>query len=170
MFNYVPFHFFLPVLLPLSLFFLFSSVSPFHTLLPHSLFIFAVFTSFFPFSLFYPFLFFSCFLTVPLSSLFLIPPSIFIPYLCHSFKLVFHVSRLSKCFTWNIVFHVFHPVLAIKNSFSFSLSLKHILFFILLIFKIIVFFVLFSHFSWFLYFPLFPHVSRDFSPLLSSFY
>lgn len=91
---------FLPVLLPLSLFFLFSSVSPFHTLLPLSLFISAVFTSFFPFSLFYSFLFSSsCFLTIPLSSLFLSPPSIFISYLCHSFKLVFHVSRLSKCFT-----------------------------------------------------------------------
>ena len=150
---------------------IFSSVSPFHTLLSHSLFISAVFISFFSFSLFYPFLFSSSrFLTIPLSSLFLSPPSIFISYLCHSFKLVFRVSRLSKCFTWNIVFHVFSSRARHKESISILSFCKTHSFCTLLIFRIIVFFILFCHFSWFLYFPLFLRVSRGFLSPFFLFY
>lgn len=43
----------------------------------------------------------------PLFAIFLDRPSFFRFYLCHSSRLIFHVSRLSKCFTWNIVFYDF---------------------------------------------------------------
>lgn len=67
-----------------------------------------VYTTFSPFQLFFAFsqlifIFFafsaSSIVLHPLFAIFLDRPSFFRFYLCHSPRLIFHVSRLSKCFT-----------------------------------------------------------------------
>ena len=45
--------------------------------------------------------------------------------LCHSPRLIFHVSRLSKCFTWNIVFYVFRSSAINEKRFASRLSENH---------------------------------------------
>lgn len=78
----------------LSLSFLFFS--------PMSILHFPLFSRFFAFSqLIFIFFAFSASSIVlhPLFAIFLDRPSFFRFYLCHSPRLIFHVSRLSKCFT-----------------------------------------------------------------------
>ena len=56
---------------------------------------------------------------------FLDRPSFFRFYLCHFPCLIFHVSRLSKCFTWNIVFYDFRSSAISEKRFAFRLSENH---------------------------------------------
>ena len=86
------------------------------------------------FSRFLPFLnsFLSFLLFPPLPSFytlflpfFLDRPSFFRFYLCHFPRLIFHVSRLSKCFTWNIVFYDFRSSAISEKRFASRLSENH---------------------------------------------
>ena len=52
-------------------------------------------------------------------------PSFFRFYLCHFPRLIFHVSRLSKCFTWNIVFYDFRSSAISEKRFASRLSENH---------------------------------------------
>lgn len=45
--------------------------------------------------------------------------------LCHFPRLIFHVSRLSKCFTWNIVFYDFRSSAISEKRFASRLSENH---------------------------------------------
>lgn len=56
---------------------------------------------------------------------FLDRPSFFRFYLCHFPRLIFHVSRLSKCFTWNIVFYDFRSSAISEKRFASRLSENH---------------------------------------------
>ena len=56
---------------------------------------------------------------------FLDRPSFFRFYLCHFPRLIFHVLRLSKCFTWNIVFYDFRSSAISEKRFAFRLSENH---------------------------------------------
>lgn len=61
----------------------------------------------------------------PLFAIFLDRPSFFRFYLCHFPCLIFHVSRLSKCFTWNIVFYDFRSSAISEQRFASRLSENH---------------------------------------------
>lgn len=104
--------FFIPSLRFLSLITISHHFLAFHCLslpLPPVFILFAhVYTTFFPFQSFFAFsqlifIFFafsaSSIVLHPLFAIFLDRPSFFRFYLCHSPRLIFHVSRLSKCFT-----------------------------------------------------------------------
>lgn len=83
---------------------------PFLFFSPMSILHFPLFSSFLPFlNSFLSFFAFSASSIVlhPLFAIFFRSSFIFSFYLCHSPRLIFHVSRLSKCFTWNIVFTIF---------------------------------------------------------------
>ena len=109
--------FFIPSLRFLSLIAISHHFLAFHCLSLPFLFFSPMSILHFPlFSHFLPFLnsFLSFLLFPPLPSFytlflpfFLDRPSFFRFYLCHFPRLIFHVSRLSKCFTWNIVFTIF---------------------------------------------------------------
>lgn len=66
---------------------------------------------------------------------FLDHPSFFRFYLCHFPRLIFHVSRLSKCFTWNIVFYDFRSSAISEKRFASRLSENHSHFSLLLFLK-----------------------------------
>ena len=108
------FYSFSPFFIPHRHFTPFSCLSlplpPVFILFAHVYTTFSPFQSFFAFSqLIFIFFAFSASSIVlhPLFAIFLDRPSFFRFYLCHSPRLIFHVSRLSKCFTWNIVFTIF---------------------------------------------------------------
>ena len=131
------------------------------------------------FSRFLPFLnsFLSFLLFPPLLSFytlflpfFLDRPSFFRFYLCHSPRLIFHVSRLSKCFTWNIVFYVFRSSAISEKRFASRLSENHSHFSPLLFLKQSYFLFYFWFPRLFYIFPVFLRVSRSFSSLFSLFY
>lgn len=93
-----------------------------------------VYTTFSPFQLFFAFsqlifIFFafsaSSIVLHPLFAIFLDRPSFFRFYLCHFPRLIFHVSRLSKCFTWNIVFYDFRSSAISEKWFASRLSENH---------------------------------------------
>ena len=90
--------------------------------------------------------------------------------LCHSPRLIFHVSRLSKCFTWNIVFYVFRSSAINEKRFASRLSENHSHFSPLLFLKQSYFLFYFWFSRLFYIFPVFLRVSRSFSSLLSLFY
>lgn len=101
---------------------------------------------------------------------FLDHPSFFRFYLCHSPRLIFHVSRLSKCFTWNIVFYDFRSSAISEKRFASRLSENHSYFSPLLFLKQSYFLFYFWFSRLFYIFPVFLRVSRSFSSLFSLFY
>lgn len=89
---------------------------------------FPLFSRFFAFSqlIFIFFCFFRLFHRfIPSFCHFLDRPSFFRFYLCHFPRLIFHVSRLSKCFTWNIVFYDFRSSAISEKRFASRLSENH---------------------------------------------
>lgn len=106
----------------------------------------------------------------PLFAIFLDRPSFFRFYLCHFPRLIFHVSRLSKCFTWNIVFYVFRSSAISEKRFASRLSENHSHFSPLLFLKQSYFLFYFWFPRLFYIFPVFLRVSRSFSSLFSLFY
>lgn len=92
----------------------YTTFSPFQSLFAFSQLIFI----FFAFSA-------SSIVLHPLFAIFLDRPSFFRFYLCHFPRLIFHVSRLSKCFTWNIVFYDFRSSAISEKRFASRLSKNH---------------------------------------------
>ena len=120
---------------------------------------------------FYLFCFFRLFYRfTPFFCHFLDRPSFFRFYLCHSSRLIFHVSRLSKCFTWNIVFYDFRSSAISEKRFASRLSENHSHFSPLLFLKQSYFLFYFWFSRLFYIFPVFLRISRSFSSLLSLFY
>ena len=127
--------FFIPSLRFLSLIAISHHFLAFHCLSLPFLFFSPMSILHFPlFSRFLPFLnsFLSFLLFPPLPSFytlflpfFLDRPSFFRFYLCHFPRLIFHVSRLSKCFTWNIVFYDFRSSAISEKRFASRLSENH---------------------------------------------
>ena len=130
--------FFIPSLRFLSLIAISHHFLAFHCLslpLPPVFILFAhVYTTFSPFQSFFAFsqlifIFFafsaSSIVLHPLFAIFLDHPSFFRFYLCHFPRLIFHVSRLSKCFTWNIVFYDFRSSAISEKRFASRLSENH---------------------------------------------
>lgn len=134
---------------------------------------FSPFQSFFAFSqLIFIFFAFSASSIVlhPLFAIFLDRPSFFRFYLCHSPRLIFHVSRLSKRFTWNIVFYDFRSSAISEKRFASRLSENHSHFSPLLFLKQSYFLFYFCFSRLFYIFPVFLRVLRSFSSLFSLFY
>lgn len=137
--------FFIPSLRFLSLVAISHHFLAFHCLSLPFLFFSPMSILHFPlFSHFLPFLnsFLSFLLFPPLPSFytlflpfFLDRPSFFRFYLCHFPRLIFHVSRLSKCFTWNIVFYDFRSSAISEKRFASRLSENHSHFSLLLFLK-----------------------------------
>lgn len=101
---------------------------PVFILFAHVYTTFSPFQSFFAFSqlIFIFFCFFRLFHRfIPSFCHFLDRPSFFRFYLCHFPRLIFHVSRLSKCFTWNIVFYDFRSSAISEKRFASRLSENH---------------------------------------------
>lgn len=101
---------------------------PVFILFAHVYTTFSPFQSFFAFSqLIFVFFAFSASSIVlhPLFAIFLDRPSFFRFYLCHFPRLIFHVSRLSKCFTWNIVFYDFRSSAISEKRFASQLFENH---------------------------------------------
>lgn len=101
---------------------------PFLFFSPMSILHFPLFSRFLPFlNSFLSFFAFSASSIVlhPLFAIFLDHPSFFRFYLCHFPRLIFHVSRLSKCFTWNIVFYDFRSSAISEKRFASRLSENH---------------------------------------------
>lgn len=126
------FYSFSPFFIPHRHFTSFSCLSlplpPVFILFAHVYTTFSPFQSFFAFSqLIFIFFAFSASSIVlyPLFALFLDRPSFFRFYLCHFPRLIFHVSRLSKCFTWNIVFYDFRSSAISEKRFASRLSENH---------------------------------------------
>ena len=92
----------------------YATFSPFQSLFAFSQLIFI----FFAFSA-------SSIVLHPLFAIFLDRPSFFRFYLCHFPRLIFHVSRFSKCFTWNIVFYDFRSSAISEKRFASRLSENH---------------------------------------------
>lgn len=146
---------------------------PVFILFAHVYTTFSPFQSFFAFSqLIFIFFAFSASSIVlhPLFAIFLDRPSFFRFYLCHSPRLIFHVSRLSKCFTWNIVFYDFRSSAISEKRFASRLSENHSHFSPLLFLKQSYFLFYFWFSRLFYIFPVFLRVSRSFSSLFSLFY
>ena len=129
---YQHFLFLLPVFYPSSPFhtiFLPFTASPsrFYSFRPCLYYIFPFSVVFCLFSThFYLFCFFRLFHRfIPSFCLFLDRPSFYRFYLCHFPRLIFHVSRLSKCFTWNIVFYDFRSSAISEKRFASRLSENH---------------------------------------------
>lgn len=111
---------------------------PFLFFSPMSILHFPLFSRFLPFlNSFLSFFAFSASSIVlhPLFAIFLDHPSFFRFYLCHFPRLIFHVSRLSKCFTWNIVFYDFRSSAISEKRFASRLSENHSHFSLLLFLK-----------------------------------
>lgn len=126
------FYSFSPFFIPHRHFTPFSCLSlplpPVFILFAHVYTTFSPFQSFFAFSqLIFIFFAFSASSIVlhPLFAIFLDRPSFFRFYLCHFPRLIFHVSRLSKCFTWNIVFYDFRSSAISEKRFASRLSENH---------------------------------------------
>lgn len=126
------FYSFSPFFIPHRHFTPFSCLSlplpPVFILFAHVYTTFSPFQSFFAFSqLIFIFFAFSASSIVlhPLFAIFLDHPSFFRFYLCHFPRLIFHVSRLSKCFTWNIVFYDFRSSAISEKRFASRLSENH---------------------------------------------
>lgn len=126
------FYSFSPFFIPHRHFTPFSCLSlplpPVFILFAHVYTTFSPFQSFFAFSqLIFIFFAFSASSIVlhPLFAIFLDRPSFFRFYLCHFPCLIFHVSRLSKCFTWNIVFYDFRSSAISEKRFASRLSENH---------------------------------------------
>lgn len=126
------FYSFSPFFIPHRHFTPFSCLSlplpPVFILFAHVYTTFSPFQSFFAFSqLIFIFFAFSASSIVlhPLFAIFLDHPSFFRFYLCHFPRLIFHVSRLSKCFTWNIVFYDFRSSAISEQRFASRLSENH---------------------------------------------
>lgn len=172
--------FFIPSLRFLSLVAISHHFLAFHCLSLPFLFFSPMSILHFPlFSHFLPFLnsFLSFLLFPPLPSFytlflpfFLDRPSFFRFYLCHFPRLIFHVSRLSKCFTWNIVFYDFRSSAISEKRFASRLS-ENCSHFLPLLFLKQSYFLFYFWFSRLFYiFPVFLRVSRSFSSLFSLFY
>lgn len=114
-----PFH---TIFLPFT-----ASPSRFYSFRPYLYYIFPFSVVFCLFSThFYLFCFFRLFHRfTPSFCHFLDRPSFFRFYLCHFPRLIFHVSRLSKCFTWNIVFYDFRSSAISEKRFASRLSENH---------------------------------------------
>ena len=171
------FYSFSPFFIPHRHFTPFSCLSlplpPVFILFAHVYTTFSPFQSFFAFSqlIFIFFAFSASFIFLhPLFAIFLDRPSFFRFYLCHFLRLIFHVSRLSKCFTWNIVFYDFRSSAISEKRFAFRLSENHSHFSPLLFLKQSYFLFYFWFSRLFYIFPVFLRVSRSFSSLLSLFY
>ena len=171
------FYSFSPFFIPHRHFTPFSCLSlplpPVFILFAHVYTTFSPFQSFFAFSqLIFIFFAFSASSIVlhPLFAIFLDRPSFFRFYLCHFPRLIFHVSRLSKCFTWNIVFYDFRSSAISEKRFASRLSENHSHFSPLLFLKQSYFLFYFWFSRLFYIFPVFLRVSRSFSSLFSLFY
>ena len=126
------FYSFSPFFIPHRHFTPFSCLSlplpPVFILFAHVYTTFSPFQSFFAFSqLIFIFFAFSASSIVlhPLFAIFFRSSFIFSFYLCHFPRLIFHVSRLSKCFTWNIVFYDFRSSAISEKRFASRLSENH---------------------------------------------